>query len=112
MFSTGWGGLLCDVRLPLCITLSDDNSCNGDGFPLVPWVDVYWEGTGVHKLNEYTREVVWAVYIDGTEDNVVIIETVLAAASTKSPYHDNNWFNTQTAAESFNAVKLAGINWW
>ena len=30
-FRTGLGGLLCDVGLPLGITLYDDESCNGDG---------------------------------------------------------------------------------
>ena len=31
MFSTGLGGLLHGVGFPLGVTLSDDDSCDGDG---------------------------------------------------------------------------------
>ena len=54
-FGTLLGELLCGVGFPLCVTLSADDFCDGDGRSLVPYLNVHGAFFGGYKCNECTR---------------------------------------------------------
>ena len=62
-FGNRLSGLLLCVELYLCVTISDDESCDGDGGS---YVNICGTGTRGYGYNECTGEVVWDVCIYDT----------------------------------------------